>query len=250
MTETSVERRRLNRNSPVPLYYQLLEALQEQIDAGVWQPQDMLPSEADLCEMYDVSRTVVRQALDSLERTGLIHRVKGKGAYVSDRRIMAYLLQDPKGFYDNMASQGLSVETQVLDQEVVPASARVAEALDVPAGSAVLRLERLRSVRGVTVFLATSYIPQSLCANLAKENFSAQPLFEVMTRRCSVRPAGGKRVVEAVVAGKREAELLSVPMGSPLLRLVAVTYDENGRPLEYSQVWLRGDRIAFEVNLG
>ena len=249
MMESDASRvRSLNRNSPVPLYFQLLEALREQIESGLWQPRDILPSESDLCQLYDVSRTVVRQALDGLERPGVIRRVKGKGAFVSERKVMAYLMENPNGFYAGMAAQGMTIETRVLERDVVPAPAKVAEALQIPEGSLVLRLERLRYLHSEPVFLGTSYLPIDLCGNLDDEDFS-QSMNAVLTRRCGLWPTTGKRIIESVAAGHYESEMLDVSVGMPLFRLTAVTYSQNGRPMEHTVAWLRGDRIAFEVTL-
>jgi GntR family transcriptional regulator len=242
--------RPLNRNSAMPLYYQLLDALQARIRAGEWRPDEILPSEADLGETYEVSRTVVRQALEGLERAGIIHRIKGKGAFLSERKVVARLLQDPAGFQANVEAQGLDVETHVLDQATVPASPDVADALRLAPGEPVVRLERLRFVEGEPVFLGTSYVPVALCGDLSEGDFSAESLNVFLGRRCGLVPAGGRRVIEAVAAGRREAELLHVQIGAPLFYLFAVTWAEDGRAMECSRVWLRGDRTVFEVQLG
>jgi GntR family transcriptional regulator len=210
----------------------------------------MLPSESELGEAYEVSRTVVRQALEGLERAGLIHRIKGKGAFVSERKVVARLLQDPSGFQANMEAEGLVVATRVLDQAIVPAPSDVADALRLAPGEPVLRLERLRFVEGEPVLLGTSYVPVALCGDLSEGDFSAESLNAFLNRRCGLVPAGGRRVIEAVAAGRREAELLHVPMGAPLFCLFAVTWTDEGCAMECSQVWLRGDRTAFEVQLG
>jgi GntR family transcriptional regulator len=240
--------RGLLRNSPIPLYYQLLEALQEQIASGVWRASEALPSEAELCRVYEVSRTVARQALDGLERVGLIYRVKGKGAFISERKLMAYMLQDPNGFCASIAAQGLDLVTRILQHDIIPAPPEVAEALQLPVGAKVVRLERLRSVHGEPIFFGTTFLPGELGRDLTETDLS-QSVNEVLARRYGLRPGRGKRVVETMGAGQREAQWLGVPTGLPLFRLYAVTYDQHGRPMEHSVAWLRGDRFAFEVNL-
>jgi len=83
---------RIRRDVPIPYYYQLIQVLQEAIGAGTWAPNVPLPSEHELCAMYGVSRTVVRQALGELVAHGLLYRVKGKGTFVVPRKIEEHFI--------------------------------------------------------------------------------------------------------------------------------------------------------------
>ena len=245
----STERSGLNRSSPIPLYYQLQQAIQAQIEGEAWGASDTLPSESELCRTYGVSRTVVRQALEGLQRAGAINRVKGKGTFLAQRKIVARLLQDATGFQANMEAEGLVIRTRVLHQDVVAAATQVAQALEISVGAPVLRLERLRLLEGEPVFWGITHVPLDLHEQIAGEDFSVGSLNDILARRCGLLPVGGKRVIEATAASAREAEMLQLPIGAPLFRLFAVTRAQDGRPMECSQVWLRGDRTAFEVNL-
>jgi GntR family transcriptional regulator len=227
----------------------LQEAIARRVTDGEWKPRQALPSESQLGAAYDVSRTVVRQALDGLERAGLIYRIKGRGAFLAERKIVARLLQDPGGFQAQMEGQGLAVRTEVLGQEATPVTGDVAAALGLPEGALALRLERLRFVEGEAVFLGTTYVPLGSATELAQMDFRETSLNTVLEAEYGLRPAGGSRLIEAVAAGSREAELLGVRVGAPLFRLFAVTLGQDGRPMECSQVVLRGDRTAFEVSL-
>jgi GntR family transcriptional regulator len=239
----------LNRSIPVPLYYQLQGILTARIDAGEWQAGELLPSESALCESYSVSRTVVRQALEGLVRAGLVFRVKGRGAFVAERKIVARLLQTPTGFEAQMVAQGLGVRTDVLLQESAAATGRVAASLEIEEGAPVLRLERLRYVDDVPVFYGETFVPLRSRGDLAGVDFTRESLNSVLARLFGQRPMGGRRTIETIAAGQREAELLRVRLGAPLFQLFAVTRAQDGRPMECSRVWLRGDCTAFEVDL-
>jgi len=240
----------LNRHNPAPLYYQLARSLELEIETGARRPHDSLPSEAELQAVHGVSRNVVRQALDELERAGAIYRIKGKGAFIQERKLSAYLMQDASGFAANMALQGFVVSSRILRKGIVPAPAPVAEALKVPEGAPVLELERLREVGGEPVFLGTTYVPGALAACVQEEDFTSQSFNAVLARCMGKEPVSGQRIIESVAAGRYEADLLGVRVGSPLFRLFAVTYSQDGEPVECSRVWLRGDRLAFRVDLG
>ena len=112
--------------SRIPFYYQLQQVLEDQIAAGRWPERALIPSEAELCATYQVSRTVVRQALGELVAAGLLYRIKGKGAFVAPRKLQAKYIQRTEGFYAEMTTQGHSVSSSVLRQQVVKPPAHVA----------------------------------------------------------------------------------------------------------------------------
>jgi GntR family transcriptional regulator len=121
--------------SPVPYCAQGKEALRGRIESGDWKAGDQLPGEPELCSVFDVSRTVIRQALTELMHEGLIVRVKGKGTFVAKAKIMENLAQKLTGFYQDMAERGQPPVSRVLMQQVVPASAKVASLLQIEAAT-------------------------------------------------------------------------------------------------------------------
>jgi GntR family transcriptional regulator len=109
--------------SPVPYYAQVKETLRGPIERGDWKAGDQLPGEPELCSMFDVSRTVIRQALTELMYEGLIVRVKGKGTFVAKPKILESLAQKLTGFVRTWLSRPAAGK-RILTQQVVPASAR------------------------------------------------------------------------------------------------------------------------------
>jgi GntR family transcriptional regulator len=236
-------------DSHIPYYIQVEEVIRTRIREGVWVPGDRLPSEAELCEMFDVSRTVVRQALQNLIHEGLIKRRKGKGSFVAERKITEQLAQKLTGFYQDMVEQGLQPETQVLKQVIVPASPEVAYHLKIEANTPVTEILRLRSVQQVAIMLVTTFVPYALCPNLVNENLTNQSLYALLENRYGVYIVRGRRIIQAVLAKEYEAKLLGVRPGAPLLRLDSTSYDRSGTPVEYYFAYHSGDRSQFEVEL-
>jgi GntR family transcriptional regulator len=235
--------------SPIPFYLQLSELLRENIQGGAWQPGHQLPGEHALCETYGLSRSVVRQTLGELEREGLIYRRRGKGAFVAEAKIVESLAQKLTGFHQDMRERGHRPISQVLTQVVMPAPANIARQLDLPPDAAVVHLQRLRFVNDEPIVLVSSYLPQAFCPGLETVDFREQSLYAYLERAYGLHIARGRRSLEAVGAGEREAELLQVPVGAPLLKLESVSYLEDGTPLEYYRALHRGDRSQFEVEL-
>jgi GntR family transcriptional regulator len=236
-------------NSNIPYYIQLIELIKAKINRGEWKPGQQILSEPELCEVFQVSRTVVRQALREIELEGLVVRKKGKGTFIAEPKIDEGLVQKLTGFYHDMLERGLNPVTQVLHQAVVPADKKVAEALQLPPETRVIEMTRLRSVNDEPIVLVTSYLPYALCPQVAEADFSYQSLYDFLERVCGLIIASGRRTIEAVKASDVEAELLQVEECDPLLRLESVSFLPDGTPIEYYHALHRGDRSRFEVEL-
>jgi GntR family transcriptional regulator len=239
----------INFESNIPYYIQLIEVLKEKISKGEWKPNDQLPSEPELCSLYGVSRTVVRQALREIELEGLIIRRKGKGTFVAEPKINESLVQRLTGFYQDMVDRGHKPITKVLMFEVQPASSKVSKYLGLESGTPVFCIERLRYVQDEPILLVTTYIPYAICPRLEEYDLSNQSLYAVLEKEFGLVISHGRRTIEAVTANEREALLLRVEENDPLLLLDSVTYLEDGTPIEYYHAIHRGDRSRFEVEL-
>lgn len=245
LAETSIDRK-----SPVPYYLQLKTALTRGIEQGDWKPGDLIPSEAELGQVFEVSRTVVRQALQEMSYQGLVVRQKGKGTFVAQPKIISRgLVQSLEGFYQDMADRGVPVVTQVLEQEMVPAEGEVAANLELEPMTPATKLVRLRFVDDEPIVLVASYLPYDLCKELIHAELEHGSLYAFLQEQCGLRIGRGSRRIEAVAAGEDEAKALQVEQGAPLIRLKSVSYTLDGRPLEYFDALFRGDRARFEVEI-
>src|SRR6185437_10684393 len=115
MTASLPDSEKIDRRSPMPLYFQLARLLTGEISVGRWRAGDRLPSEAEICVTYRVSRATVRQALLRLENDGLIQRLKGRGTFIADARHRSWLVQSSEGFFhDEVGRVGVNVTSEVL----------------------------------------------------------------------------------------------------------------------------------------
>lgn len=239
----------VDHNSPVPYYAQVKEALRLRMERGDWKPGDQIPGEPELCTMFDVSRTVIRQALTELMYEGLIVRSKGKGTFVAEPKIVEQLAQKLTGFYQDMAERGTPPVSAVLKQQLAPAGPKVAGVLQLPPGAQVIEIERVRYVLNEPIVLVVTYLPYDRCPNILTADLTHQSLYAFMEQQCGLVITRGRRTMEAVAASQREAELLRIPVGTPLMLLDSVSYLEDGTPIEYYRALHRGDRSRFEAEL-
>lgn len=238
----------IDRSSPLPFYHQLKQILLADLRERDLAPGDRLPGDHDLCATYDVSRTVVRQALAELETEGVIERVKGRGTFVAPRRTAERLVQTLTGLHEDVAARGGRLRSDVRRQEVIPADAQIAAQLQLVAGAPVVMIERLRVVDDEPWVLATTYLPYDLAPGLVDDDLSEQSLYALLETSYGVRLTHGRRGVEAAVASDELAADLGVAPGSPVLVLRSVSFADE-RPVEVFVAYHRGDRSRFDVTL-
>jgi len=244
-----MEFKKIDKTSPVPYYYQLEQLLREKIENGEWQPGDLLPSEAELCSNFKVSRTVVRQALNKLCQDGLIFKQKGRGTFVAQPKIQEKFVQSTYGFYQEMKEKGLEVESKVLKHKLVEPSLKIQSLLNLSEGQKVVETFRLRWVNKELIMFTTTYVRSDLCPGLEKEDLTNRSLYQLLWEKYGLKIYYGHRTLEAVAASKYEADILKVPRGSPLIYLESVSYLKDGTPIEYFEAWHRGDRCKFAIEL-
>lgn len=236
----------LEKNSPLPLYFQLQESLQVGIESGDWKPGMQIPTEGELCRLYGVSHATVKRALGDLVQQNLLYRIRGKGTFVAEPKIQ----KDPRkiqSFTEEMRTLGYLVSSRILEARVVPADAVIADRLHVAEGEPITLIRRLRHASDRPITLQSSYVPVALCPNLLQEDLSGS-LYEVL-RRYGARPERAQEIYSATAVDHMEAELLGVRAGSPVLRCERISRGSNGQVIEYVESVLRGDLYQVTVEL-
>lgn len=234
---------------PIPYYFQLSNYIERKIKAKEFEPGQLMPSEQEICEKLNISRTVVRQAMADMERKGLITKQSGKRSTVSYPKYEGSLMQNLRGYYEDAVSKGQKPTTRVLKLGVVTAEGEVAEALKLNEGEPVIMLNRLRFLDGDPEVLVVTYLPESKCPGLVREDLTNQSLYELLARKYGLVIAQGYRTVEAIALERADAKLFGVQPGRPALLLKSVGLLEDGTPLEYYVAKHRGDRSQFQIYL-
>ncbi len=240
----------IDKGSPVPYYHQLKIYLLGEIESGTWKPQQKLPSEAEVCERFGISRTVVRQAIKELQNQGYLSTEKGRGTFIARPKIITGFVQNLIGFYEDFTKRGFKVTTHIIKQEIAPASHHVSEELRIQVNTPVIILSRMRRLNDEPSVFVTTYIPEELCPELLHAELENKSLYAFMEKcGCGLEIYKGHRYIGVTLANEYEASLLEIEVGSPLIELDSVTYLKDGRPLEYFHALHRGDRTKFEVEL-
>jgi GntR family transcriptional regulator len=239
---------KVNRRAPIPLYHQVKRALLEPIEHGHWEAGHQLPNEAALAESFGVSKITVRQALQELATMGYVRREQGRGTFVSRPK----LDKGPReltSFTEEMRQHKLVASSRVISSAVVKADVRLAEKLDLAAGDPVFVLRRLRLADGEPMGIQTTHLPVALVPALTAEEVGSGSLYEVLRTRYGVAPHQARETYFAVAAEPGTASLLGIPAGSPVFAVERIALLPSGKPLEFAESIMRGDRYSIILDL-
>jgi GntR family transcriptional regulator len=235
----------VDRASPVPLYYQVAQQLEQLIEAGELPPGTRLNNELVLADQLGLSRPTLRRAIEYLVDRGYLVRKRGVGTQVVNQKVRRPV--ELTSLYDDLSLSGKNPRTTVLSLKTPPATDVVAHALGVDEGSPVIALERLRYADGEPLAVMRNWIPVGL-VELTPELLEQRGLYQVM-RAAGLRLQLASQTIGARAATAAEARLLHATRGEPLLTMERTTYDDAGRTLEFADHFYRASLYSFEIVL-
>ncbi len=238
----------ISQSTRVPYYYQLYQILLRQIQEGIWKPDEILPTEAELQDRYDLSRSTVRQAMDMLVNDGLIYRQRGKGTFVAKPTINQNMNRIVS-FWEDMQHRGFEPSTKVLSSEVIQASPDAAEILDIKSGDELASLVRLRLADGEPMSIEHTLLVHQYCSGVMQDDYANSSLRQMLEQKYNIRLTYARQKVRAVPASKTLADDLMVEQNSPLLYIERVSYSDQDIPIEFLRIYHRGDRYTFFTEL-
>ncbi|MCM3630892.1 GntR family transcriptional regulator [Paenibacillus glycanilyticus] len=212
------------------------QKLLDSIKSGHYQPGEQLPTEDELCKMYNVSRTTIRQALQQLELEGRINKIQGRGTFISTSKseIVHHMLAPIVSFSDHMEELGRRSETRILEASVIPAVHPFQLHLDIPEQSPVTKLVRLRLADDQPVAHETIYLPWSLAPGLSNEK-EIGSLFKLLQDKYGHRIDRSVDTLKPVIADEEIAKLLNIEPGSPSIHIETISFLQDNTPIEYSE---------------
>lgn len=208
---------------------------------------EKLPVEEKLAEHFSVSRLTIRQSLERLEEEGIISRRAGVGTWLAKE---VTLPRDDRltGPIEAFSAFGISIEAKTIRSGPVPASEEVAERLQVPFGTTVYEVHRLRSADGAPLLWLETYMPMDLGEKISKA--AVDGLFVPVLRRMHDPGTSEEyQVIEAVSATAEQAQFLDVKVNDPILSVNRLFTDTTGRPVVFFKTRFRADRYFYTVNL-
>lgn len=173
-----LEDKRLDKDVPIPLYFQLEKLILEEIDNGNYPVGSMIPTEMELSQMFGISRTTVRQAISDLVREEHLYRIKSKGTFVAHPKLVQGFIQSIQSFDDDVRSTGRTPSTEVLDLKLVELEPEVAQLMELPTGTKAIYLYRKRFADDEPIVRVETYLPYEACSFILGHDFNRESLYQ------------------------------------------------------------------------
>jgi GntR family transcriptional regulator len=234
---------------PVPLYHQLAEDLRERIKNKLLKNGDPLPTEAQLCESYGVSRITVRRALDDLIAENLVIRRRGVGTFVGSPAEASRSVSLIGSLYDALAYPK-NIAIEILEQQVVKPPTWAAEALQLPAGSKAYHCKVLSRIEGAPFAHTNFYFPTEIGERLHFDDLDkGTPVARLVEQALGQPVVKAEQTVVPELADARTAALLNIRKKTPLLHVLRTYFTQDHKPVEAVSVRYHPDHYQLKIEL-
>lgn len=236
----------IDKQSPVPAYYQIKHYILEQITSGNWKKDVPIPSERELSELAKVSRMTVRQAINELVNEGMVYRLKGKGTYITKSKIEQ---KNIMSFSDMAKNKGLEAVTKLLIFEKQTTVPQISQLLGVADDTHLYRIKRLRKAGDIPVAVEEVFIPQDYCPEIERFDLTGS-LYKILLEQYQHKIEKINVNIEAIPANHKEHEkLLEVTKTFPLLRVSGNSITHTGLALFHEISHYRSDQFSYQVSI-
>ncbi|MCP3032536.1 phosphonate metabolism transcriptional regulator PhnF [Halobacillus sp. A1] len=233
----------VDKKSPLPMYYQIEEDIKQRIEKEEFRPSDMIPSERELSETFDVSRMTVRQALNNLVSEGILYREKGRGTFVAEKKI-EQPLQGMTSFTEDMKARGMEASSKLLVFEKTTAPYDISRKLNVKEDADVYKIQRIRYADQKPMAIETNYLSAAMFPDLDEQTVLGS-LYSYVEKKKKQPIAKASQMIEATTADENQAALLDIPVDAAILYIERNSILSDGTPFEVVKSAYRADRYKF-----
>lgn len=237
----------MNPNSIVPLYAQIVEQLEQSIKSGVFSKTGRLPTEAEISEMYSVSRITVRHAVDELVAKGLVEKKQGKGTFIRMPKMTRGVGTGPMSFTEMCRINGMTASAKLLEAGiVVPEMPFVQEALGLAPGEAAVRIRRIRYGNENPLVLEDNFYPLEY-SYLLSINLEKDSIYRYLREEKGIELQRTSMRMRIVRADNKLSKLLQVPRNAPQLEMTGRVVRLDGQTVHSSYQVGYGENFEFIV---
>lgn len=241
----------ISKGSHLSIYYQLKQVLIEKIKSGEFKENEQIPTEDDLCKLFNISKAPVRQALKELETENYIYKIRGKGSFVSSNYIkqpMAKL----HSFTEDIIELGHKPGARLISKETVKTDFEVSRALNIKEGDRAIQAVRLRYIDDEIFSLNYSYFPLDKFPDIEHMDFNSPSIYKVLEETLNCEIVRAIQTLEATATSLAISKIIERQIGSPLLLMKRITFirkDLKEMPLEFVKVYFMPDKYKCEIQL-
>lgn len=239
----------INKNSPIPIYYQIEEEIQSMIESGILKSGDLLPSEREIAEKYNISRMTVRQAINNLVNKGLIYRKRGKGSFITGKKL-EHDLSGLTSFTEDMAQHGKKPSNLIISIKTITDDAFISSKLKTDIKDEIYKFKRLRKADDEPIALETVFTPKKLVGTLNHSDILVS-FYQFLEKKLNMKIDYGKQTIEASLANQEEIKYLNIKKGDPILLMRRISFlkDKKNTPIEYVKSAYRADKYKFNMKI-
>lgn len=236
----------ISKENNEPLYQQLIQNIKNCIEKGIIKENEKLPSENEICKKYDLSRTVVRMALNHLEKNGYIYRVQGKGSFVTTLKIYQNRSYISK-FYDDAKTSGKIPLSKILSFKLKEPNRYIKDKMNLLKNDKVVKLVWIRYGNSEPLIYETIYLNHSLVKGIEKIDLTSKKLYDILAKEYGIKKIYGKELFYPCKIEGTEAKYLAINDGCLGMKIERLVYSGN-KILEYTESVVRGDRFVYTTN--
>lgn len=233
----------IDKNSPVPIYEQVIEYIKINIQNGHWKSGDKISSEKELMDLLNVSRGTIKKAIGELVKENILTQKQGKGTFVVDKNISFPFAEGLISFSESMKNQNIDFSTTLITSEIRKADEAIASLLKIKSGEDFLFLERTRSVKDEVVMFIQNNINIQLSLHIENADYVNESLFNIIERFTQKKVSYSETSFAAIASEPKISELLQIKTGEPLLFQEQVVHLENSDVIEVGRVWLKSNKF-------
>jgi GntR family transcriptional regulator len=232
-----------------PRYYQVYVTLRAWVRDGTYGPGEQIPTEAQLCATFDVSRITIRKAVDELVREGWLVRHQGRGTFVEMSAARAPASLDLNEVLHQVEDLGALTEVRDVQGYEIEPDEETRAALELRPGARVQKATHVRLLRQVPLAFITTYVPLDVASRLGGGVAPQQPMLALIAR-AGIKLAAAEQWIGATLASIEVAGTLGIEVGAPILRITRIVAEERGRPVERVVALYRADAYQYRMHLG
>jgi len=233
---------------PTPLYHQVYLVLRNKILSGDYGFDETVPGEQETTEMFGVSRITAKRALNELADGGFVKRERGRGTRVIYRAPTPPVEASVEGLLENLLTMGLETQVDLLSFDYVKPNTDITRILQCGDDCQVQRAVRVRRLEGEPFSFLTTYVPENIGRSYTRDDLASRPLLSLL-ERSGVVIGRAEQTITATLADAEVSQALGLELGSPLLSIRRIVFDQGETPVEYISALYRPDRYQYRMKL-
>ncbi|MBZ4687085.1 MAG: GntR family transcriptional regulator [Clostridia bacterium] len=244
-----INKEKVDKNSVIPIYYQIFKLFEEYIIKGKLKPGEALPPEHEIAETFEISRMTVRRAISELINAGLVYSQKGKGTFVAKPNLNQVIFE-LGDFHEEITKKGMTPSSKLLGVRIVKADKILSNKLEVPIGTNCLYFSLVLSADNEPLVYEKKYIKYSKQKPILETELKDPSLSNLAVLHGDHFPTTSKRVLHASIVTEEEASILEVELNTPVFVVEQTIYDFDKKPVGWGRSIYRGDRYKLTSYIG